>query len=248
MKKFFLIAAASAAVFSACTKGKNCAEKLMLEVSNPSPSVGSSVTITSSRESEEDVFQWNGPHTNLTNQSNILTIDDLKPSHRGWYYVNKGNTDCNNSLNDSFYLDVKLLQETAPCSPVNNTVSCSNIPDLAASSVTKSFSDTWKGITMEASGSFGYPSFRVIFSSNNGNKEPEDGVYTTQNTLLFDPIEERDLVSVSFLYSNNFYHCQEGSKVYVKHVNGKLQVSFCSLVFGSSPLPNTTCSGRLTEL
>jgi len=185
---------------------------------------------------------------NLTNQSNTLTIDDIKLSQSGIYYCNKANSDCNSSVSDSIVIDVKLKQETAPCSPTNNVVTCSNIPSATFSSVSKSYGGTFNTISMYANGAYGYPVFTVLFNSYNGNTEPKDGTYTTTDRQVFDMLQEPNEISISFLYASYFYHCRPGNKAYVSHVNGKLQVTFCGLEFGSGYTAPTTCSGKITQL
>lgn len=233
---------------SSCEKSPNCANELVLIADNLSPEAGSSFTITAPRESSEDVYQWNGPGVNEITNSNTLTIDNAKVSHRGVYSVQKGNTECNTALTDTIFIDVRLPQGQPPCTPQNNVIVCSNIPGVTVTNATQSMHPVLNGMALFGSGSFGYPSFTVLFNSYNGDKEPEDGIYKTKNVAIYSPTDEPNTVSVSFLYSSNYYHCQEGANVYVKHVNGKLSVTFCNLVFGSSPYPNTTCSGTITEL
>lgn len=231
-----------------CEKAPNCASELVLVADNTSPIAGSSFTITAPRESSDDLYQWNGPGVNEITSSNTLTIDNAKVSHRGVYSVQKGNTECNTSLSDTIFINVQLPQGDAPCTTTNNVIVCSNIPGVNVTSATQSMHPVFNGMALFGSGSFGYPSFTVLFNSYNGNVEPEDGIYKTKNVAVFSVTDEPNTISVSFLYSSNYYHCQEGANVYVKHINGKLSVTFCNLVFGSSPLPNTTCSGTITEL
>ena len=246
--KFFLLLTAFITIFISGCKKKTCSTALQLSVTNATPSVGSSIDITASQDSENDVYQWSGPGypNNITN-SNKITLDNIKLSQRGWYYCNKGNTDCNTSLSDSIFIDVKLLQETPPCSLTNNYVSCSNIPNVTFTSITKNFDPTFQGIALSASGSFGYPSFKVLFNSYNGTAEPLDGTYITTDRQVFDILQEPNEVSISFIYASSFYHSHPGYNAYVTHVNGKLQVAFCNIIFGTSPNPPTTCSGKMTQ-
>ena len=76
---------------------------------------------------------------NVTIPFDSLTIDNIKLSQSGVYSCSKGNTDCNTSLVDTILIDVKLKQETPPCTPAANVVTCSNIPSVTFSSVTKGF-------------------------------------------------------------------------------------------------------------
>lgn len=248
MKISVLTAIAILLLFSSCEKKPACAGSLTLTANTLTPTVGDNIVITApDRGTTNVVYQWNGPGTNLTNQSNTLEISGIKLSQSGVYSVNEGNSDCNTSLGDTIRINVQLKQETPPCTSTNNTATPSSIPATTFTTVNKSFSSTWNTIALEASGSFGYPSYTVLFNSYNGNTEPRDGVYTTTDVAIFNPLQEPNEVSVSFIYSSNYFHCRPGNKVYVSHVNGKLQVSFCNLEFSSPPFV-TSVSARITQL
>ena len=232
-----------------CTKQKSCPDSMKLSVSNAAPLVGSTFTITAPKETDNNVFQWAGPFNGIATSGNVLEINNASYSNRGWYYCSKSNGDCGDVLHDSIYVDVKLLQETAPCNPTNNYITFSNIPSVALTSVTEFLDPTWNGIAITGNGAFGYPStFKIVFNSYNGNVEPIDGTYITANAPIFDVTQQYNEVSVSFLYSSTYYHCHAGQKLYVTHVNGKIQATFCSMVFSSGSATLVTGSGRLTKL
>jgi hypothetical protein len=233
---------------SSCKKNKLCATSINLTATTVTPTEGDDIVFTTTKESDNDVLQWNGPGLNIENQSNTLRIDDIKLSQSGTYYCTKGNTECGSVLRDSIIIDVKLKQETPPCTPTNNVVNCSNIPSPTFTSVTRGYSSTWNAVNLTATGTFGYPPFEVLFNSYNGNTEPKDGTYITKNIQSFSPLDEPNLISISFIYGSNYYHCRADNKVYVTHANGKLQVTFCNLEFATGVVPPTTCSGKITQL
>jgi hypothetical protein len=247
MKQTIVVFFAAVLSFSACTKAPNCPAVLNLSVNNATTTIGGDFKITAPKESDNTTFQWYGPGINSTTNSNTLEKFNVKYSDRGWYYCSKANSECNTSLQDSIFVDVKLNQETPPCTLTNNYISCSNIPNVSLTSITQGFDPTFNGMAVYGSGSFGYPSFRVLFNSYNGNTEPIDGTYTTTNSLTFDITQQYNEVSVSFLYSSIFFHCHPYQKLYVTHVNGKIQVSFCNMVFSSGSSTLTTCSGKMTK-
>ena len=248
MKTHFLLPILILSGLTACEKKPTCASSMVLTASNLTPTVGDEVIITALKETSNEVFQWNGPDVNNINQSNTLTITNIKLSQSGVYSCSKGNTDCNTSLSDTILINVQLKQETPPCTPAVNLVTCSNIPSVAFSSVTKGFGTVFNTINLYGSAStIGYPTFTVLFNSYNGNVEPLDGTYITTDRQVFNILQEPNEISISFLYASNFYHCRPGNKVYVIHVNGKLQVTFCNLEFGSSPSPPTTCTGTIRQ-
>jgi len=235
--------------FTSCEKKQSdsCASSIQLSLDNDSPKAGETATISVSRQGENDVYHWDGPSLHELNQSDKLYLTDLKVSQRGWYYCTADNIDCNTSISDSIYLDVQLAQEEAACAPDKNEATGNAIPDVVFTRVTKGMDPTWNGLALEAYGEYGYPPFEVLFNSYNGNKEPEDGVYTTIGIMSFNMFDEPDAISVSFIYSSMYFHSTEGQKVYVKHVNGKLQVVFCDMAFGGD-VPGARCTANITEL
>jgi hypothetical protein len=248
MKLSLLTAFAAAILLSSCEKKPGCANSMQLTADNASPSVGSTFVITATQDTDEDVYQWSGPGYNETNQSNTVTIDNAKLSQSGWYYCNKSSAECGSSLYDSIYIDVQLLQETPSCSPTNNVSISTSIPGTTFTSVIQEMNSTYNAMSLYASGAFGYPSYTILFNSYNGNTEPKDGTYITKNIAVFNVFDEPNLVNISFIYSSNYYTSTGGQKVHVKHVNGKLQVTFCDVPFASPPYPATTCSAKITEL
>ncbi|RYY60688.1 MAG: hypothetical protein EOO05_09000 [Chitinophagaceae bacterium] len=249
MKLIYTLCLTSIVSLTACEKnnGDSCPSSITVSTDVESPKVGSTATISVTRQGENDVYHWDGPGLHELNQQDKLVLYDLKVSQRGWYYCTADNIDCNTSNTDSVYLNVQLFQETAACSPPENTATGNAIPDVTFSSVTKGLDPTWNGISLEGRGEFGYPPFEVLFNSYNGNKEPEDGVYITKNIQSFSPFDEPNAISVSFRYQSMYFHSHPDQKVYVSHVNGKLKAVFCDMSFGGD-VPGARCTGSLTEL
>jgi hypothetical protein len=250
MKLCLLSVLLSTIFLTSCEKSKTCASSMELTTTTRTPTVGDDIVIRAISEGDNEVFQWNGPYTNLTNQNSTLTIDDIKLSHSGTYSCNKANSDCNTSIGDTILIEVQLKQETPPCSLTNNYMSANNTPNATFSSVTQGFHSTWNGVYLEGYSGFGSPTLLVVFNSYNGNVEPRDGVHLTTEGPTFNVFDEPNEVSVSFISSSTFYHSQPDQKVYVSHVGGKLRVSFCNLIFsgaGGLGAPNTTCTARMTE-
>ena len=247
MKLYLVLSLALMTVLAGCEKKATCAQSVELTANTLTPTEGELLEITATRETDYDVYQWSGPGLNEMGNHNKITLDPVKLSESGTYYVSKSNADCNSSLQDSIVIDVQLKQETPPCTLTNNRVDCSNIPDVIFTSVNQGFDATFNAVNITAYGGLGYPSFKILFNSYNGNVEPKDGTYITTDRQTFDILQEPNEISVSFIYASNFYHCHPGQKVYITHVNGKIQASFCNKTFSSPPLPFTTCSGRMTE-
>lgn len=248
MKFSFLFSPLLLVAIISCNKDNtSCPTEMKLTIDNVAPTIGSTFTITAPKETTNSTYQWSGPRNTNGNISNTLTFNDVKYSNRGWYYCTKSNTGCGKTLRDSIYVDVKLKQETPVCTSTNNYVSSSNLTNPTFATVTQGIDPTFNGMSLFTSPSQGFSYFRVLFNSYFGNFEPVDGVYTTTDRLGFDVTQEYNDVSVSFLWSGIFYHCQPNQKLYVSHLNGKLQVTFCSMIFSSGSTPLTTCTGKITK-
>lgn len=247
---FYFLIILSVSFFSCKKNNSNkCPTSTKLNTSNASPTIGDAFTITAIKESDNDIFYWSGPGYSESTNSNELSINNAKYSNRGWYYCSKANSDCNTTITDSIFIDVKLSQQAPPCTVTNNFFSSSNlVSDITLTSVKKHMDPTFNAMGVYGGDAFGYPSLRVLFNSYNGNVEPVDGVYMTTDKLTFDVTQEYNVVSVSFIYNGVFFHCQPNQKLYVSHVNGKIQVSFCNMVFSDGDSITTTCKCKMTEL
>lgn len=93
---------------------------------------------------------------------------------------------------------------------------------------------------------YGYPTFDVYFESYWNNTEPEDGAYTISTDIAF-PENDPYTVFIACNYEDIYFESQPGT-VYVTHVNGKLQVTFCNLTltgnFGNDNY-STTAEGNI---
>ncbi len=236
-------------LLSSCEKS-DCPNSMKLTVSNPAPAVGESFEITAPRLNGNGYFTWNGPGNFGTSSSNQLSISSAKYAGRGWYHCAKTMTDCNTTIRDSIFVDVKLKQETPPCTPTNNLLTFSSIPNVTLNSVTFALDPVFNGMALGGSGSFGLPSsFKVLFNSYNGVFDPPDGVYTTTGVASFSVTQDFEEVSVSFIYNSGYFHSQPGQKIYVSHVGGKISVKMCNLIFSFVGSGLTTqCTGQLTKL
>lgn len=233
-------------VITGCKKDNNeCDVSGTLTSTSLKPTIGDNITITFEGVGDDrGPFQWNTPKMRRPNATNTLDVSDIKLSDRGWYYCIADNMGCNGVLVDSVFIDVQLAQEEAPCTLTNNLLSGTGIPQTTVQHTVKRIHSTWNGLALEATGPFGQPPYTILFNSYLGTQQPKDGVYITQEGPSFAERDELNAISVSFVHNSNYYHSYGGQKVYVKHVNGKLQVSFCSLNFS----PTVRVSGRITEL
>lgn len=249
MNQYFSLLIIASVSFFSCKKNNSCQTSMKLIASNTKPTIGDEFKITASKASDNDLYYWSGPggYAETTN-SNEVVISEAQYSNGGWYYCSKANPECNITTIDSILIDVKLSQEAPPCNVTNNFFSSSNlVSDINLTSVTEHMDPTFNGMGVYGGNAFGYPSLRVLFNSYNGNTEPLDGVYITKDVAVFDVTDEYNVVSVSFLYNSDYFHCHPNQKLYVAHVNGKIQITFCNMVFSDGTY-TTSCKAKMTEL
>lgn len=196
------------------------------------------------------IFSWIGPN-NFTSQyaSNDVTgYAELK--HEGWYYVHVSNPECDNAPTDSIYVDVQLNQGTPPCTTVHNSVSYNNvsIPGYTYTSVDRGISPSFDVLELSAGNSGS--DLNILFHPYWNNREPEDGIYETINTSVFDPVDGNyNKMYIRTVNQSILWSCWENQQVFVSHVNGKLRVQYCDLAMGgyNGTSYTTYATGELTE-
>jgi hypothetical protein len=214
-------------------------------------------------------YGWN--HSNINGNlgsSSSYIIPTCTKSDEGWFYVSVSNPDCTTKY-DSVYISVTNQPVAAPCTPINNKVDFSSIPDITFGSASWSYDASYNARNLRGYQALGYPDINVFFHSywNNkepedgayalgypdinvffhsywNNKEPEDGAYALHNTFSFIGVNTYS-VYVTTHYGINLYVANNTGKVYVSHVNGKIQVTFCNLPFSGNG-STFTASGKLT--
>ncbi|GGH75290.1 hypothetical protein HNQ91_004628 [Filimonas zeae] len=95
-------------------------------------------------------------------------------------------------------------------------------------------------------GGRGYPDITIYFHYFWNGQEPEDGEYSMEQVTYSG--SDVYTAAVSSLFEGINYSAGSG-KLYVKHVNGKLQVAFCSLSLSGSNgsfSGTTTAQGKIT--
>ena len=79
--------------------------------------------------------------------------------------------------------------------------------------------------------------------------EPEDGIYHTTSSPSID-YANIDNVLISDVNESIYWVAEPDKPVYISHVNGKLQITFCSINFSGSlggPLYTTTVSAKIIK-
>jgi len=238
--------------FIACKKSggsDGCAAGLKLTANDTTPFVGDSVVITANQKGL--YYQWasssNASHLSAE-YSDRLTLTPVEIRQSGWYYCNASKPGCN-PVNDSIYINVQYDQGKPGCSLTNNLITnTAGAPDFNAYSVTKTYDVSYNAITITAYAGIGYPEYQFVFNSYNGNTEPKDGIYCTTSIAAFDPLQDADLINMNCLYGFYYFTSDDGQKIYVSHVNGKLRVSMCDLKADDTSGANGLFTGQLTEL
>jgi hypothetical protein len=193
------------------------------------------------------LFGWT--HSQMPNELSSgpeLHFTNIEKKHEGWYYLSVSYPECTTHF-DSIYITVKNKPGTAPCTPANNTVTFSSIPDLDPASVSWRFDNSWNRKSLVARGPFGYPDLDIYFNAYWNTREPEDGEYNVVSmsaTGGYPPYT----VFISATYTSIYFQSSAG-KVYVSHQNDKIQATFCNVELSGSnggPSYKTTASGKLT--
>ncbi len=234
--------------FSACKKQEQCPPtgSITLTSSN-TVYVGSAINLKANT-SIGYTYKYTGPNGfekvfGHTNYSGDVMILNATPAMGGIYtleeYSDEGCVVSRGSV------DVPVLAvPNAPCSPTNNT-STSNV--IGAGDFTFNYvSFTGSANMYIVSGSEvlggGAAFMRFAFM---GSDMPKDGIYKTDPTY-FSTAEGR----VGLFVQNGPYDFGAApfQDVYVKRVNGKLQITFCQLSF-SNPIGSTPIkvSCRITQ-
>lgn len=227
----------------------NCVEiqQAKIKVDKTSYLVGDDIHLSILHKPGTAYYSWTQSNQlNAISNSDEINISSAEKVHEGWYYVQISYPECATHF-DSVYITVKNKAVNAPCSPANNTVTFSSIPDISPATVSWGFNNSWNRKLLGARGAYGYPDFNIYFNTYWDNKEPEDGEYSItdmSSTGQYPPYT----VYISSLYSSIFFQASSG-KVYVTHVNGKLRATFCDVPLSGSlggPSYTTTASGTLT--
>ena len=221
-------------------------------ISNSPVTVGGTVTFSTQEVGGYRIYSWHGPH-NYENQYPDNSITGAQFENEGWYYLDLyslGSTGCQKI--DSVYIDMLLEQGTAPCSVTNNTAEYNNLPNDSYINVSKIIDPNFSQKTLEADGfGAGFPNMKVYFHTHWRDFEPEDGIYYTTNTPVFDQVDYNyNKVFITTTKSSIYWASHEGQLVYVSHVGSKLQVKFCNLnMSGSNGMSFTTVvNGNILEL
>ena len=191
------------------------------------------------------IYSWNGPE-NFHSQYPKDSIE-VQLKNEGWYYLTLYSANGQCQKNDSVYLDVKLQQGTPVCKTDINTTTYNNLSADKYTIVKKYIEPNLSQKSLYATGGM-YSNMTIYFHTHWRTAEPEDGIYFTTNTPVFDQADNNyNKVFITTTKSSIYFGSNEGQIVYVSHVNSKLQLRFCNIIMGGNNY-NTSASGNLVEL
>lgn len=214
--------------------------------SNSPVTIGGTIHFSAPEVGGYRIYNWRGPRF-FTSQEPDNVLTDAKTEQEGWYYLELSNPSCGSKI-DSVYIDIKLQQGTPSCTIPNNTCQFSNQGTDTYSTVRKRIDPSYHHLSLYSYGT--NADIAVLFHDHWLTKEPEDGIYKTVNSSAFDQIDYNyNKVFVTTTKNSIFWSSGVSQNVYVSHVNGKLQVRFCSLVMGgyNGASFTTQASATLTE-
>jgi hypothetical protein len=252
-KSLLIIIISSLALFS-CTKtdedadANTCSNMRHLRITATTPvTIGQEIKMSVPEVGGYRLYNWSGPDNFNNYQYPDYSIGYAELKHEGWYYVSVSNSSCEIKV-DSVYIDVKLPQGTPSCTVANNNTTYSNLFDDSYTSVTKGIEPT---LALKSLSATGNGNMIIYFHHYWRTAEPEDGIYTTINTPLFEQFDANyNKVYITTTKGSIYWGSHENQQVYVSHVNGKLQVRFCNLNMsgynGTSYF--TSASGNVLEL
>jgi len=209
--------------------------------------VGESIVLKTNIVPPVVLYSWSHDQTAQRWDDPTVTINPCTKNDEGWYYMAVSNPDCT-SMIDSVYILVINNPATPDCSPANNIVSFSSIPNISFNQTSWGFNTDYNCPLLHGEPATGDQDLNIYFNPYWASHEPEDGAYGIYNILDFDEADNKYGVYVVSRYSGIDFEATQG-KVYVSHVNNKLKVTFCSIALigndGSGSL-NTTATGAIT--
>ena len=173
MQKLIILFISIIIIFTSCEKNtNNCPQINAARAYSNSPiTVGQTLKIWTG-EVDGTTYQWYGPY-NFTSQYTSDSISNAQINNSGWYYLNVNSLDDNNcTKRDSVYVEVRLQQDTAPCTITTNTIAYNNMADQSFSSVYKGIESTYSLMSLYSSSSNG--DVNIYFAPRWRNIEPAD--------------------------------------------------------------------------
>ncbi len=230
------------------TSTSNCSNVRTFQVYSNSPVlVGQTIEFGFPEVGGYRTYRWIGPNF-YDDQYPSDSIVNAEFKNEGWYYLNLNSLDGDCQRIDSVYIDILFEQGSPSCSTTNNTVSYNNMSTDIYTNVQKLVEPIFSQKALKSS-SIG-TDLSIIFHTNWRNKEPEDGIYYTTNSPVFDQTDfNYNKLFVTVTKSSIYWSSVADQRVFVSHIGGRLQVRYCDLIMGGNNGQSytTRASGNIIE-
>jgi hypothetical protein len=223
-------------VFVSCGKERKCA-KLEAPVASSNSPVNYDATLKLKATDIEDVdYIWTGPN-DFTSKLQNPELSKVTSDFEGEYTVKVVQNKCTSELAKTY---VAVNPPMPPCNPALNTAKIESMQNSMNFSIVNG-----KEI--------GSNQYEVIANSSNGDvriifdaKTPKEGRYDLVGTTSsFDMRGTKARLSITA--ASSFWQTS-GDYIYVKIVEGKLNITFCDLMFSESTFgTKSKASGNIQE-
>jgi hypothetical protein len=245
MKKAVVISMIFITLLSSCDKISDKEPCILkdIEVTTNSPVIEGWPIYLSTRPSQTESFNWQGPNGKITTSGaqNSIQVLNAAFSDSGIYKVELTNTFGCLEYTRSTIIRV-IPAPFAPCTVTNNT---------STSTVIGVGDESYTYVSFTNNIAIGYPniasSYNTLIFNFFGNAIPKQGVYKTTGGM-YSLNKETEVGCFINAFPTTYFINKEGQNIYVNKVNGKLQISFCNADF-TNPIGTSAIkiSAKITE-
>ena len=214
-------------LLSGCTKQPdNCAEILQIRIVGAKPAyyTGDTLRLQTNMLATSALYLWNlNDNPTIISGTQEVYRTPVTKADEGWYYLTVSHPDCA-FIQDSVYISVVNRPESPPCSPVLNTATFSNMPDVQFLSVTVGRDPFFGTKSITGYYAYGFPDLKIHFNHFWDTREPEDGAYTVAHMTTLTDYNPYS-VHIASKYGDISFAGTSG-KIYVSHLNKKITATF----------------------
>ena len=205
-----------------CKKKKCNAESVPVITGNTELYINQTLSLTASGKINDAFdYEWSGPN-GFSSYGETIELKMTSVSLAGEYKVKI--TDTESCSTEFSSVNVTVQEIVAPCTIATNSFESPTIGSHTSLYVSKGigFNDKYTVNGSDVAGEI-----KVEFSSSS---VPEDGVYDAVYVSNTSDLKSNEVLLTYFGGMINNHYAQTG-KVFVKTVNGLLNISYCSLTF-----------------